>query len=164
MKSKKSIYILVPIALLVWGLIGFKVIKQTEQAPNEIVIPQIPDETLSSNSDKLNETYQLKLNYKDPFLGKITKSRPSARRSNQNHKRSKRITNPHEKKNWPDVEYGGRIRNQDSDKNIAILKINSQEQLVKELDELKGIIIKDIYKDSIRLTYNSDTRVFYKLN
>ncbi|RXP46371.1 hypothetical protein EC396_14230 [Lutibacter sp. HS1-25] len=86
MKSKKNIYILLPVVLIVWGIIGYKLFSAInpstglQTTPTNLV--DFKPETIENEA-----TYTLNLNYRDPFLGKnsAAKKQSTVRKSSSNH-------------------------------------------------------------------------------
>ncbi len=70
MKNKKSIYILLPLVLGIWGLLIYNFFSYLD--PEEIVLPednfQISDEIKYTEPD----TTTIDINHRDPFTGKMS--------------------------------------------------------------------------------------------
>ena len=70
MKNKKLTYILVPLVLIVWGLIIYRIfntIHNTDDSP----LLNTPIATINGEKNTLLDTFSLQLNYRDPFLGNL---------------------------------------------------------------------------------------------
>jgi len=166
MKNKKAIFVLTPLVLLVWGLIAFKIFNG--KTDKKTRLKQTPLKSAVEDTVSLlnSNDYHLHIDYRDPFLGKfpVQKKRIAISPKVKPKTKRKKIGRPVINEDWPKVVYGGRILNQTSEYNVAILQVDELERLVREKDELQGITVNEIYKDSIKVSFNNATRVFHKLN
>jgi flagellar basal body-associated protein FliL len=79
MKNKKSIYILLPIVLFIWGTVMYQFFS----------FSGIDHKTISeSNGFKIKplqlkerDTFSINVNYRDPFLGKVHSSLPISKKN-----------------------------------------------------------------------------------
>ncbi|OFZ01407.1 MAG: hypothetical protein A2491_19650 [Bacteroidetes bacterium RIFOXYC12_FULL_35_7] len=172
MKNKKLRYILLPLVLIVWGLVFYKVYEYVKEDPLPI------NEQIKKNSKKTHlntrDTILLVADYRDPFLGKIIhqisfensnevtnriyekKSSSGGEKENLKIKQeNKAITKTN---NWPTVIYSGIIINQKNSKKTALLKINNKEKMVSEGEIIDDMKIEKIYPDSLILKLNDGYR------
>lgn len=167
LKGKKSIYILLPVNLLIWGFIGYKIYSVLNE--DEGVLPQ----DLKVTKTKINKTdsieYTLSLNYDDPFLKKEIETKqfhkeprsvPKNDKSNsQNSKPQKPVdlTPPKE------IKYLGLIQNKTSGISTAMLSINGRSYIVKKSETVEGVTIKSIENESICVKDGKKTLTIGKL-
>lgn len=164
MGDKIKKYILLIVVVLIWGIIVFKIVNLTNPTPP-------PFKTNYDSVKKLQnsriDTFNLLLNYRDPFVyyKNFRKHESQASLSNTIVKGNpiKKLT-PKQEVKWPDVLYGGIIKNNLSGKQVFLITINSKEYLMKIKDTLEGILIKEVYPDSICLSNGSSYKTFFKLN
>ncbi|MFA6924756.1 MAG: hypothetical protein WC223_10955 [Bacteroidales bacterium] len=157
MKNKKSLYFLIPLVVIVWGLIVYKIINNKNEDYSTTNIAH----NLKNNQETQNitDTFKLLADYNDPFLGKIAPVRVIS-------KIQKKQSPPkvEEKKllNWPKIVYGGIIKNKSSNKTVIIVNINGIGKLMSEGEIFNNIRIKKIYKDSIIAEFNNETKKIVK--
>lgn len=157
MNNKKSIYILLPAAILLWVYIGWQIYQQVkEPAPVESIFTP----TLKRVEKKEKPIpFVLALNYKDPFLrsvnGKHSNSEELERKKGKSVKKNNR-----RRIAWPNLTYRGWIENHK--KTIGLLQINNKQYLVDEGLEYNGILIEKLYQDSIRIKKDNEVKRIVK--
>ena len=63
---------------------------------------------------------------------------------------------------WPSLAYGGMIKNQKSDKSLAMIKVQGKDKLMKEGDVIGKLQIEKIYADSIKVSYDNHKKTISK--
>lgn len=150
------IYVLIPIVLLVWGYIGFQIFNYGE---DEDVIEPIRIDQIITNQKQKTEVKTFALNYADPFL-KGVQNRPVVNKSILSTKsQSPKKVIP---VNWGDVTYNGFVKNQKSEKKIALLNINGRQSLASKGENVQGLIILSIEQDSVLLEKEHSQKWFAK--
>jgi hypothetical protein len=161
-KEQQKIIVLVPLVLLIWGYAIYALMGVSggdKVSNNEIFAIEMPDD-LSLSAD----SFELNLNYKDPFLKgiKYTPSKipqvPVAQQKNI----AKASKNTVPKKPWPRLIYKGTIKNKTTSTLIAILEINKVEALLKEGEEYQQIQVLDITSDSIYTAFGDEKKYILK--
>ncbi len=167
LKNKKAIYILIPLNIFIWGFFVYRIYL----AYNQFDAPHTVDKNNLSTSviEKDSVCYQLKLNYKDPFLKNTIKAFVKQNYITQDVKLATQKTkNDNVKnanvvpKNAPDIKYMGLIKNTNSGKSAALVSINGQSRLVKQNELVEGILFKWFTKDSLVAKYGNDKIVVSK--
>lgn len=162
MKNKKAVYILLPMVSIVWGLVLYRIFAKTGNRPDPVPSASL-NTVLSKKKVDASDTFSLIANYRDPFLGKLPRSIKSQPKKKVQHAGKKRIKKPAPiPKPWPTIQYGGSIKNQRSNDHVAILKVQEEERMVALKEELKGIRVNQIFKDSVEVVYNNQTRIIHK--
>ncbi|MBR8534939.1 hypothetical protein KDU71_05150 [Carboxylicivirga sediminis] len=153
MKNKKSLYILIPLAVVVWGTIFWKVFSGSG---NNSTVEYQSNQVLS-NKEISKDTIrrQLSYNYSDPFLKNQTK--PSVEQP-QEPKNEQRTINRVVR--WPMVEFKGTVKSRRKNRTMAILQISSRKYLVRENELKDQVKVLAITPDSIGLEYQNDKRYF----
>jgi len=160
MKSKKAVYILLPIVLILWVIIFYRIFTSRNSEPGIV----LTNNNLSENyvpQQIETDTFNIVASYRDPFLGKTVTKNPSITKSQIKRKPVK--NKPVKSIRWPSITYGGMIKNQKSNKLVAIVKINGQDNLIMEGKEFSGVKIQKVFPDSIRIIYQGEVRTFSKL-
>ncbi len=157
MKNKKSIYILLPLVLVVWATILYKIFSNF----NDNDEPGLPNYHLQSKSKKkifVKDTFELLLNYPDPFLKKAPKTTSSSQSYNNI---KKRLIGKH-KINWPNIKYHGRIKNSVTKAEKINIRINQKMYLMKPYEKKADVKLLKIYNDSIIITYKNEIKTITK--
>ena len=145
-KNKKSIYIILPIFLLVWAFVGYRVYSLFF-SPDKRINPAI----YYQSSKKVGEgekKYEPKFNYQDPFLG-VAKKRYI--KIEKNVEQVKVEVKPDEVVTKPNFYYIGVISSTNDSKQ-AIVKFNNQTRIVQIGDSLSFCKVVNIDSDSIMVT------------
>ena len=135
------------------------------------------DEPLAVNTDyflvdttqkKAVETFQLSLNYADPFLGKPVRTSITSD-FNENEDNSIAappppiVTNRKPKKViFPAITYHGMVKNNATGKKIALLKIANQSKRMESGERFNDLHLIQVEKDSIRVYFKNETKTFKK--
>jgi hypothetical protein len=164
MKNKKLIYILLPLVIIVWALVIYRIFFVGQTIPENITTtakPLIKD----SNKEERN-TYKLIANYRDPFLGGIKQliietEDKETENNIENSNLRRRRTNL-SRVRWPEISYGGFIEGDRDRKTTILLKISNRDYLVHEGDTIDQIFIKAFYTDSLIVIYNEEEKTLLK--
>lgn len=159
MKNKKLTYFLLPLVILIWGTVFYKLFYTTfqeEEWTNEIV--NLPKNIAATS---VADTFSIIANYRDPFLGNVI----SRENSEKNLSQQKPIMSQPKVEpvvQWPNIVYGGTIKNQQSAKQLALVKINGKENILKAGEKIGVVELMKIYKDSIEVKMGKDKKVVRK--
>lgn len=153
MKNKKSIYILLPIVLLIWGGVMYQFFSFSDT--NEI-------ETIAANELILKplkiikrDTFSIDANYRDPFLGKMYTPK-------------KQVLTPKIKKEptieepliWPTITYKGIVSDTKDKTTIFMVLIAGQTFLMKKGEVQNEVFLKEGDKESIYLKYKGNLNLY----
>lgn len=147
MKSKKSIYVLLPIVVLIWGALIYKFF--SFNGDNESI--QLSND-FSAKPFALGkvDTFSINVNYRDPFLGKIY--RPNTV------KVKKRASNPAKPEVivWPQIQYKGIVSDNQGKTKIFMLIINGQTFLMRKGAVENEVLLKDGDRNTVDLIYRGE--------
>jgi len=126
MKNKKSIYILLPVVLLIWGLVIYRLFDFTAD--------DIPDGTplnfkVKPLAIKPKDTFSINVNYRDPFLGKMylpVQGKKTIKKASTTKQTPPLI--------WPSIVYKGIVSDNKNKKKVFMLIISGQTFLMSEKD------------------------------
>ena len=157
MKNKKLIYILLPLVILIWGSIIYKIFYNTSRE-EELADEILPQKNISATS--VLDTFSIIANYRDPFLGNVVYSENNVNEV----PKQKVLPQPKVEQvvQWPNIVYGGMIKNQQSTKQLALLKINGKENIIKAGEMVGTIELVKIYKDSVEVKMGKVGKVVRK--
>jgi hypothetical protein len=157
MKSnKKLVYFLLPLVIVVWVFFFYRIYTGLYSS-NELIIQQ-KDLFHSGNSHAFQvDTFGLIASYRDPFLGKVV---------SESEKNNPAVISPKRKvvpaMPWPSIIYSGMIKNQSSKKELAMLQINGQSNLMKPNEIISEVQLIRIYRDSIQVRFGKEKRMIRK--
>lgn len=152
MKNKKNIYILLPVVLLIWGMVIYRFFSFSVTEVQDI---QIQNDILKPIAVKQRDTFEIDVNYRDPFLGKIYLSE-----SNKT-KNVRRKRESEQQILWPQIIYKGIVSDTKNKKKVFMLVINGQTYLMKEKETEQEMTLKSGNKESIVVKYKGDlTKIF----
>lgn len=63
---------------------------------------------------------------------------------------------------WPDLNYGGIIKNHSSGKVVVLITINGENKLMKVGDIQEGISLLEVHRDSIEIEFHEERRMVMK--
>lgn len=152
MKNKKNIYILLPLVLFVWGAVLYQVFSFTKSDE----IASIANPELTIKPLKLNErkSFDININYRDPFLGKmyIVETVP---KSKIYHSKTSE-TKPKEPLVWPVIQYKGMISDSKEKNKLFMLVIDGKNHYMKIGDTENEIFLKSGDKESVYIKYKGN--------
>lgn len=157
MKNKKVIYVLIPLVIVVWGFIGYRIFVLLKQKDTSSF--QHHPEKLQPQEKEIIDTFYLIADYPDPFLksntGYRTNKTSKSRNSQKKNQKKKNIR-------WPNIEYKGLIKNQKTEKIVINIKINNKNMLMSEGEEMEQVMLLKIFNDSIITEFFTEKRTILK--
>ena len=142
MSKQTKTYLLLGVVLVIWGVIGFKVVNTL--SPNEepqIVQKQamdIPKATIKK------DTFTLYANYRDPFLGTTQSPKKKIKKTV-----SKKVDTP--KKN---IVYSGMVSQSGSGSSLFFVTVDGQQHIMSANQEIEGVRLLSGNASRIRIRYN----------
>jgi len=154
--DKRTLFLLVPIVLLIWGVIVWRVMAGAQPEEKKMTVNrpikqiEIPKRTLL-------------LNYADPFVLDKGKARPTRRivtkPTKRTRKKSKQIVTLKEpEKQWPTVVYLGVIKNLSTKKHTAILKMGQTTEMVTVGQSWNALTVLACEEDSVQLGFEKEKK------
>jgi len=154
MKDKKTLYVLIPLVLMIWGYVAFRFLSY---GVDDQDIEPIRVSEIIAEDREINQKPTLELSYRDPFL-------KNYKRANKN----RSVANPKTTKTkvttvkWDKIVYNGFMKNAKTSKKIALMNIEGKVVLGEKSFEFKGIEIVKILEDSVLLKKETSTKWFLK--
>lgn len=156
MKNKKSIYILLPVVLLVWGVVIFQFFSFT--TPDVVLENAVPELNIKPFKLKERSTFSVDVNYRDPFLGKVYTAKEVS-----NVKKSvikvKKMPKPEETIVWPTISYKGLISDVKGKNKTFMIVISGKNHFMKVGETENEIFLKDGDKESIYVKYKGNLNI-----
>jgi hypothetical protein len=150
MKNKKSIYILLPVVLLVWGGVLYQFFSFT--TGDEVLENTSTDLNIKPFKLKERNAFSINVNYRDPFLGKMYQEVHKVKNISKIRKESKL----EEVIVWPSIIYKGIVSDTKEKNRLFILKIAGHDFFMKKGDVENGILLKDGDKESVYVKYKGN--------
>lgn len=164
--NKTSTYILLIIVVGLWIVVFYRIYKSffaDDEGGMVAVVNSKPNKIVLEDSN----IFLLKANYQDPFLGRFSNSLVrSANSTNVVVSSVKKAVAPKVKKepikiDWSFIKYFGLIKNQQTQKQVALISINGKQHMVSEGEKVDEVLLVKNFKDSIKVTYQGET-IFLK--
>jgi hypothetical protein len=154
------LYLLIPLTLLIWGLIGIRIAGHLNKPVNPSNV------NLKSYNDKPEASVRdmkiIAANYSDPFLDRPLLSQ----KSNFNDvSLSRNKTNNNLKKDnlqWPSIRYGGRIVNKKSKSALYLIQVDGKNQIIKNGEVFNNLKLIKVFPDSIIVKLKNHTKTIAK--
>lgn len=171
MKNKKLKYVLIPLVIIVWGLIFYKVFSYSNDDEPILVVSQ--NTNIKTEVIQEKDSFELSLQYADPFLkkNKAIRSRdyPASVQSENNTIQGARI-NARNNRRKPippsfkatEISYGGEIINDNSKHITAVIRVAGNNKLLSDGDITGQVEILRIFNDSIHVVDQGKERTIFK--
>lgn len=155
MKSKKSIYILLPIVLLIWGAV---VLQFFSFSNNDDVI--VPNSNISIKQFKIKpkDTFSIKINKRDPFLGKLIADDAIPRQIKHSSDKTVKVK---EELIWPEVKYKGIVSDNKEKIKVYMVLIDGKTHLMRKGEQEDHVKLKDGDRETIYAVYKGDLKVIF---
>jgi hypothetical protein len=162
--AKKKINIILIIAVLgLWGTVGFKTINR--YFGDNTIITNAATQTKNVSFKRIDkDTFALEKINRDPFLNKQLQEQATPVKLASYHNPIKKAPAIVPKKtianvNWPTLKYFGYLKSKDQE--LVLLKIDSKLHKLKLNDPVDGLVVKRKFKDSIEVSFNSESRIIH---
>ena len=124
MRNKKNIYFLLPAVIIVWGLLVYNIFNglspSSPQTQTIESLRQFKPETIAKA-----DTFTIKVDYRDPFLGTFEKKRRKVTKRN-NTPIVKKVSIP-----FPSIVYKGIVSPKGTNEKVFLISVNGQQHLFK---------------------------------
>ncbi|WP_340064288.1 hypothetical protein [Ascidiimonas aurantiaca] len=152
MKGKKNTYLLLTLVLVVWGIIGYRIIGAISPSEAPEALP-VTDVSFRPEPVKQQARFELHEYPRDPFLGTyavkpVTKPTTSV---------TKKPEIP-----WPAIRYSGLVGGAKSGENIYFIYIDSRQYLLKPGSEAEGIKLVKGSPASVVLRFKGQNQTFLR--
>lgn len=151
MKNKKSIYILLPVVLFIWGTVMYQFFSFS--GIDQKTITESNDFKIKPLQLKERDTFSINVNYRDPFLGKVNSSVSISKKNTHKIKKEPKIEEPLV---WPTILYKGIVSDTKEKITIYMLIINGKTCLMKKGETENEVFLKDGDRESIYVKYKEN--------
>lgn len=161
MKSKTTLWILIPAVLGIWGAIGWQVYAAMKGDGDNVGAVHGSPFTVPGSPSAIPDTFSLLLDYPDPFAAQNTKPKVNVKSQSQT-TQPKTTTPVPEQTQWPNIVYSGLMKQPSSGKMLGFLSVNGVSYFVKEGDEVGGVRVDNIAASKVIVEFNKTKREFSK--
>ncbi len=122
---------------------------------------------VNTNEELLTDTFSIRANYRDPFSGKTDKSDVRIISTDEN-KSSKKANSPKQNPKlpinnvFPNVRYEGLIKNKQSNKQLILVRINGQSNIMKIGEIVNEVELTKVFRDSIEVKFQKEKKFILK--
>lgn len=168
MQKKRLNIILILAVLGLWGSVIYKSLNRF--FPSENYNSKNLNSIQSFDIKKITkDTFSLQKLSRDPFLDKpLVSEKPNnvvVQKALSQIKKTNHTVPTVSKPAlvWPQVSYYGYIKSQQKIEELVLVKIDNRFLKVRKNQNVDGLIIKRIFKDSIEIGFNKEKKVIYKV-
>ena len=146
MSKNTKTYVLLGIVLLIWGIIGFRIASTLSSDPEvEVFTKKMAFRQIEMS---VQDTFLVKANYRDPFLGTLLKA-----------KENKKGRTVIKKETFDlDVRFTGSMVNQGSGMRIYFVTVNGQQYLLQKGKKAKEMLLVSGNEKYITVRYRGITK------
>lgn len=152
MKNKKSIYVLLPLVLFIWGAILYQFFSFSSSED----VPTVTSNGISLKPIKIvkRDSVAIHTNYRDPFLGKMysTEKLKSPKKKSRPKKAEPLV--------WPVIQYKGIVSDTKEKSRIFMLVINNKTHLMKKGQTENEVYLKEGDRESVYVKYKGQLNLF----
>ncbi|WP_306013953.1 MULTISPECIES: hypothetical protein [unclassified Allomuricauda] len=143
-KSAKT-YTLLGLVLLIWGIIGFKVIKALTHEPDIPPMQVTKSELVQIANTK--DSFSINADYRDPFLGTLpgTKKKMAQRTIKKE---------PVQKRN---IIYSGLVTESSTGNTLFFISIDGQQHMMSLKEEINGVTLVNGNDRQIKVRYGGQS-------
>lgn len=163
--NKKTIYILAPLVLFIWGMIVYRILNFSSDDEEMQISKGIG---VNISNDNQIDTFKLYLSYSDPFLSKDYLFQRDIQEDFNEEEEDKNgkvqaetaFKNPLQNAFWPKIEFLGIAMNTQDGKKVVVVTINKKEYLMSENDAYENVKLIEVFKDSLIMEFNNEKQTF----
>jgi type II secretory pathway component PulC len=144
MKKNKKTYLLLGAVLVIWGVLGFKIIEAINPSEELIAMVKLPTTNFGVAAKK-RDTFSITANYRDPFLGTMPKTKKPKKSKK---KVVKKVETP--KKN---IAYAGSVAENGSNKRLFFISIEGQQHIMSQGETVAEVKLVTGNQENIKVRY-----------
>jgi cytoskeletal protein RodZ len=163
MKSKTSLWILIPAVLGIWGAIGWNVYSAMNGDEDNATLKTVESSQQTENK-AAPDTFELLLDYPDPFTNDPYKQKTTAAviHNTNNHQHTTTASAVQEEAAWPTIIYSGLVKQPATGKMLGFLSVNGGSYFVKEGVEVEGVRVEKISENGVVVLWNGQSKEIRK--
>jgi len=159
MNKKNLRIILIIVVALIWVAAIYRIFSFSNNDGIDREI-QIPTEKESTEGYMFQDTFKLYADYRNPFHTTYYASNTTSPQRSK----LKKVVQPKIDKpiKWPSVIYNGRVKSQDTKKEVALVQINNQEYMMQIGEIISDVTLLKLTNDFIEVSYENQTQTIRK--
>lgn len=146
MKNKKSVYVLLPLVLFIWGAVMYQFFSFS--SPEDIAVEPSNGISLKPIIMQKRDSVIINTNYRDPFLGKVYAAKKDS--TFRKKPKPKKMVEPIL---WPRIQYKGIVSDTKEKSKIFMLVINKKTYLMRKGQIENDVYLKDGDRESVYVKY-----------
>lgn len=156
MKSKKSIYILLPLVLIIWGAIIYQFFTYSTTEANVV---SVQDYSVKPLKIKQKDTFSIKIKSRDPFSGKMVDN--ATKKVSSKRKATNKTLEIKQELIWPQISYKGIVSDTKDKIKIFMIIIGGKTFLMKQGEIENDILLTGGDGEKINLKYRGESKVVF---
>tara|TARA_R110000796_G_scaffold81456_2_gene179406 strand:- start:4196 stop:4660 length:465 start_codon:yes stop_codon:yes gene_type:complete len=144
MQKNTKTYVLLALVLLIWGIVGYKLMNWG--ASEELMATPIPVVDFKPKPQKEKDTFRIVAHYRDPFLGTALNSETASKIK----KAKPKIEEPP----MIAIVYTGSITDSSTKQKIFFVTVNGQQQIMKPKDSFSEVKLLSGSSEQIKVEYH----------
>ncbi|PQJ80289.1 hypothetical protein [Polaribacter porphyrae] len=152
MKKQQKTYILLIAVLFIWGAIGYQIYSRLNPPTPELNLTQVQS-TFQKQKVVTQTHYEIKEEYRDPFLGKFPKKKKIIKRKKVNPK--SKVIIP-----FPNVVYNGLVEGNKT--KSYILTVNRKQEILKKGETHQGVKLISATKNEAVVQFQKQRKTIVK--
>lgn len=144
MKKKTKTYLLLTVVVIIWGIVGFKIITTLTSGKDEPVREELNIAFEPENLKKV-DTFSIDKIARDPFLGQLGKPVPL--------KKNIRKSAPIPSIEWLPISYHGVIKKDGSNEQVFLLTVNNKQYLLQIGHSVEEVTLEKGNAEEIVIIY-----------
>jgi len=146
LKKNTKTYLLLGLVLLIWGIIGYKIVNAISKEPEVPILE--PSQVVITKKARKKDTFGLMANYRDPFLGTL----PTVKK--------KKVVQPVDKKRQipkKEIVYSGLVSQSHSDDTMFFVSIEGKQYVMSKGEEINEVTLLKGSELSITVRYDGQS-------
>ena len=156
MKNKKLAYILFPVVLIVWGIVGYKL--YVKFFGEENVVAANTEIVVEDKANAFTDHFEIENNYRDPFLGNAVREAVVSTQSTIAPLQRQTVVAPPVVKPvvyWPPIKVGGIVNEKK-----FMGTVSGKNVLLNKGEQAYGVTFVKASKDSIWFKYANELKSY----
>ncbi len=151
MKGKKNIRILLPIVVVVWGILIYKVVDAFSD--DDVPLPITGKSSFVARKIQERDTFSLLPVSTDPFLGTVYRKKTTSNQGGTTKPAREEIV-------WPAIQVVGAVADPKGKSAIYMISVNGQQHLMKLGESVNELLLVRASGDKVVLQFKGENKEF----
>jgi hypothetical protein len=160
MDKKLKTYIMLALAVIIWGYAGFSFFRTFSNKKNQDISTDYTVSPENANAG-LADTFMLLSNYQDPFLGRSLARSTGTLQAPVRTKPAvlkKEEVKPVLITDFSFISFIGMVTNPSTGKRVALVDLKGRQYMVSEGEQIEQVTFLKCFSDSIKVSYHDETK------